>query len=173
MARLRYDAPDAWLEMALKKASVAAIGRHKIAPVNYSILWYDDPRLAEDDIPLPMNTPGAVPISGAWLHKEVNPNPPPRLPHWWSYITMRCRVALHDRTELERRAGNRVLLTNFDSILLEQASEGPTSDEDTPGVWRQQRYTDVEITAARSTRKVNAQGERIDKLPGVPRKGRT
>lgn len=167
MAQLRYDAPDAWLELALKKASVAAIGRHKIAPVNYSLLWHDDPRLAEDDIPLPLHAPGAPPISGAWLHSEPHPNPPPRLPHWWNYITMRCRVALHDRTELERKAGNRVLLTNFDSILLEQMSEGPTSQENTPGVWRETKLDDVDIRAARSFT-----SRQKTRLPGVPRNKR-
>jgi len=80
---------------------------------------------------------------------------------------MRCRVALHDRTELERRAGNRVLLTNFDSILLEQASEGPTSEEETPGVWRETRLDDVDIRAARSYT-----SKQKTRLPGVPRNRR-
>jgi hypothetical protein len=121
-----------------------------MAPVDYSVIWADDPLLREGDMPLTSTRPGDPPITGAWLHAEAQEHPAPRLPHWWSYITMQCRLALFDRMELERRAGNTVLMSNFDSLLLEQRSAGPTSRKDAPGVWRQRKLHKVTILGARS-----------------------
>ena len=151
----RLPLEDDWL----KRAAVAAIGRQATPPLTYEILWYDDPRLTEDDMPLPSNT-GEPPITGAWLHCEPDPNPPPRLPHVWNYVSMRCRVALYDRMELERKAGNRIISTNFDSILLEQASSLPTGNG--IGEWREQLYHEAIVPRPRSL----ISREKV-RLPGV------
>lgn len=165
ISSLRREAGHPVLEDWLKRASVAAIGRHAQAPLSYELVFADDPRLTDNDIPVADTTPGAPPITGLWLHLERDDNPPPRLPHMWSYVTMRCRLALYDRMELERKAGNTILMTNFDSILLEQATSLPTGEG--IGEWKQQTLHDVHIKGPRSL--ISREKTR---LPGIKRETR-
>jgi hypothetical protein len=103
------------------------------------------------------------PILGLWLHAIVGP-PSHHLPHWYSYIVMKCRLALWRRYVAEERNGNRVLMSNFDALYTAEAPTEPTTAVDEPGTWKQLVLHDMDIVAPRSYR---SQEKTV--LPGVKR----
>lgn len=133
--RLRETCPTEEYASWLKLVGVASIGRQAIPPLSYRIV--DDHNPAHTDADIPLIGDMDAPISGYWLHAEEEEDATPRVTHWWAYTLMRCRMELWGRMELERMAGNTVVLSNYDGILLENPSAGPTTAEPGYGEWRQ------------------------------------
>lgn len=159
--RLREGARDAQEREWLKKASLAALGRQALPPWGYVIIDDTSPKRTDDDIPLVSSDPER-PISGLWMHAEPDERHTPRVAHWWAYTLMKCRLALWSRMEWEHQAGNIVLMTNYDAILLKEPSRGPVVIEPTYGEWKQQRLTRVSIPYPRA---IHAREKQV--LPGV------
>jgi hypothetical protein len=107
---------------------------------------------------------GGSPIMGLWLRAVTDGPPPRRLPHWYSFILAKCRLALWRRMEAERGRGNRPLLSNFDSVITLGPPTEPTTTEDIPGTWKQSELHDLRIVAPRSYTSVEK-----TVLPGVRR----
>lgn len=160
---LRAGAYDAESAEWIKKCGVAAIGRQAIPPLVFRVLADDDPARSPEDIPLigDMNAP----ISGYWLHSEPEETHTPRVTHWWAYSLMKCRLALWERMEIERKAGNTVLLSNYDGILLSEPSKGATSDTPDYGEWKQRELRRVYIPYPRAV--VSPDKPNGGTLPGV------
>lgn len=163
---LRENARDAQELQWLKKAGVAALGRQALPPWGYVIVDDASPKRTDDDIPL-VSSDKNTPISGLWLHREDDEKHTPRVVHWWAYTLMKCRLALWSRMEWEHQAGNVVLMTNYDAILLKEPSRGPVVVEPTYGEWKQQRLTRVRIPYPRGLYAAEKQT-----LPGVSGEGR-
>lgn len=144
---LRDNARNAQELDWLKRAGVSALGRQAIHTASFSLIDDNSPWRADDDVPLQGDYD--APISGWWLHMEREERHAPRVTHWWAYTLMRCRLALWERMELERKAGNTVLLSNYDGILLEEPSYGPVHETPDYGEWRQRRLTSVFIPGPR------------------------
>lgn len=159
--RLREMARDAQETEWLKRAGVASLGRQAIPPLSYRILDDTSPRRTDDDIPLLAGWD--APISGYWLHSAPEERTTPRVTHWWAYTLMRCRLALWERMELERMAGNTVIASNYDGILLAEPARGPTTDTADYGEWREKvRHTRVFVPYPRA---ILSDQTRV--LPGV------
>jgi hypothetical protein len=159
---LREMARDAEHLHWVKQAGVASIGRQAIPPLSYRVIDDDSPLYDEDDLPLPGTL--SHPVTPFWLHPVTDDEEPPRVTHWWAYVLMRCRLGLWERMELERQAGNTVLMSNYDGILLTHPSRGPVRAEPGYGEWRQEKLTRVFIPAARSIESVEKR-----RRPGVRR----
>lgn len=131
----------------VKRAGVAAIGRHGMGDATYELI---DEAHADPAVDEPLIAQwGESPILALWLHKVAAPNSH-HLPHWYSYILAKCRLALYHRYIAEEAAGNRPLMTNFDSITTAGYPTQPISDVDEPGTWRAIVLHDMEIRAPRS-----------------------
>ena len=107
---------------------------------------------------------GGSPIMGLWMHERSDIAPAPHLPHWYSHILMRCRLALYNRMHAEIAAGNRPLMTNFDSVITIGPPTQPTTEEDEPGTWKQNELHELRIVAPRSYTSLEK-----TRLPGVKR----
>lgn len=147
----------------LKKAGVASIGRQAIPPLSYSIVDDASPLHTDDDIPLIGGMD--APISGYWLHAEPDEQHTPRVTHWWGYTLMKCRLALWERMEQERIAGNTVVMSNYDSILMEKPSVGIVKNDPYYGEWKQQRLRRVFVPYPRAI--VSPDKPNGGVLPGV------
>lgn len=159
--RLREGVRDAQELEWLKKASLAALGRQALPPWGYVIIDDASPKRTDDDIPL-VSGDLEHPISGLWMHAEADDHHTPRVTHWWAYTLMKCRLALWSRMEWEHQAGNLVLMTNYDAILLKEPSRGPVLVNPTYGEWKQQRLTRVHIPYPRA---ITSREKKV--LPGV------
>lgn len=158
---LREGARDAQEREWLKSAGVAALGRQALPPWGYVIIDDASPKRTNDDLPL-VSSDHEHPISGLWLHAEPDDHHTPRVTHWWAYTLMKCRLALWSRMEWEHQAGNVVLMTNYDAILLREPSRGPVLANPTYGEWKQQKLTRVRIPYPRA---IYAREKQV--LPGV------
>lgn len=159
--QLRAGVRDAQELEWLKKCSLAALGRQALPPWGYVIIDDANPKRTDDDIPL-VSGDHEHPISGLWMHAEADDHYTPRATHWWAYTLMKCRLALWSRMEWEHQAGNIVLMTNYDAILLKEPSRGPVLVNPTYGEWKQQRLTRVSIPYPRA---LVAREKQV--LPGV------
>lgn len=146
---LREYASDAQEREWIKKCGVAALGRQALPPWGYVVVDDASPWHTDDDIPLVSNNPSA-PISGYWLHAQADDHHTPRVTHWWGYTLMKCRLALWERMELETQAGNTVVMSNYDGILLTEPSKGPVAVNPTYGEWKQQRLRRVFVPYPRA-----------------------
>jgi hypothetical protein len=161
LAECRRVATAAGVVGLVKRAGVAAIGRHGMGDTTWELV---NEAHADPAVDQPVIAPwGDAPILALWLHPTAGPVSH-RLPHWYSYILAKCRLALWRRYTAEERAGNRPLLTNFDGILTAGYPTEPVSDEDIPGTWKASVLHDVEIVAPRSYR-----SRERTVLPGVRR----
>lgn len=158
--RLREATQDKEMLDWIKKCGVASIGRQAIPPLSYSIVDDASPLHTEDDLPLIGGMD--APISGYWLHADPEADSTPRVTHWWAYSLMKCRLALWERMEQERIAGNTVIMSNYDGILLSEPSKGLVRDKPDYGEWKQTRHTRVFIPYPRAL--VSAE---TTVLPGV------
>ena len=159
--QLRDGVADAQELDWLKKCSLAALGRQALPPWGYVIIDDASPKRSDDDIPL-LSGDKETPISGLWMHAEADDHHTPRVTHWWAYTLMKCRLALWARMEWEHRAGNFVLMTNYDAILLKEPSRGPVVVNPTYGEWKQQRLRRVYIPYPRA---ISSPDKQV--LPGV------
>lgn len=157
MDYLRQTAPNIQIANFVKAATVAAIGRHGIRPIKFSLVATAKSR---DDQPVSHRNR----LTSLYLHPTSEPNTP-NLTHWFYYIMTRARLALYQRAMIEIQAGNPVIATNYDALYTLHRSSQPIGTD--IGQWKVKRLQHAYFPYSRAL-----VSDEKTRLPGIKRGGK-
>lgn len=139
----RQDAPTVDVRNLVKMSIVSAIGRHGMHPVDYRLVAEAE----ADANAIPLLLGGRGPISSLYVQPLPDPDAA-SLTMWSSFIVSTVRLWIYQRMVEHQGAGNTVLASNYDAIILANPTTLPLDPEQLGG-WRQQALSHVFIPQPR------------------------
>lgn len=170
MEQLRDQASPA-LAGYFKLCLVAAIGVTGMRPEHHVLSLY-----GEDGVDIRVCADG---LATEYFLKTTRDARPKDMPHWmyWILASVQCQLTEEAWTWIQREL---LVADNVDAVLLKPEAEPfladypAKSEPGTPsGTWRKRTLRDARLPALRHLQATTADGETIDKRPGVAKKGRT
>jgi hypothetical protein len=163
MTRLRDEAPTEFIASQVKGALVAALGRFGM-PAGLHVLVPED-QATPDDLPLAIN--------GEALNWFVQWKPDPQpvtMPHWFSFILMKCRLSLFEQAE-KYAISEHLIATNTDAVIVtpdaDVSAYPDRGQQIETGQWRKRLLHEVVVPAPR-----HLESKEKWVTPGVPEKKR-
>lgn len=159
---LRKNAPTEFIEKAIKKSAVAAIGRHKSPREHYFL------------VPEERADFGDIPVFSEWgdpynlfVHAEQDPHSA-FMYHWWSYTVMMCNHTVYNFALPYAQQG-RLVMVDYDSIMVLEKDEthryvkkySVEAMSCPPGTWLWMLLHNVNIHNAR-----RFESDELVKMPG-------